>query len=154
LAQIVHNIFDLQKVCFVPGSNEHSNRAATTILVIDDEPVLRLTFQRLLEGEGYRVLVASNGREGVEIFQAQDVDLVITDIVMPELDGFRTIEKLRALRPDLPIIAMSAIADEHAMARPLSEPAFCCVAKPVQTNVLFALVKAILEPLPADTELS
>jgi len=122
---------------------------SAAILVIDDEPVLRLTFKYLLEGEGYRVWIASNGREGLDIFRAHPIDLVITDMVMPELDGFAMIETLRREAPLLPIIAMSAIADEGKMARPLTDPAFCCVSKPLDQNVLFDLVRAILMPPPA-----
>ena len=124
------------------------------ILVIDDEPVLRLTFKHLLEGEGYRVWVASNGREGLEVFHSHPIDLVITDMVMPELDGFATIEALRREAPRLPIIAMSAVADEQRMARPLTDPSFCCVSKPVDQRVLFDLVRAILVPPPRETYVS
>lgn len=130
---------------------KHANdaeTAAASILVIDDEPVLRLTFKYLLEGEGYRVWVAENGREGIEIFHERPIDLVITDIVMPELDGYNTIEALRRESPFLPIIAMSAVADERTMQRPLTDPAFCCVSKPLNQRVLFELVRAILVPSP------
>ncbi len=122
---------------------------AVSILVIDDEPVLRLTFKHLLEDKGYRVWVAENGREGMEVFHRHPIDLVITDIVMPELDGFATIELLRSEAPTLPIIAMSAVADEREMQRSLTDPAFCCVSKPLNHRVLFSLVRAILVPSPS-----
>lgn len=118
------------------------------ILVIDDEPVLRITFKLLLEAQGYDVYVAANGHEGLEIFRQQPVDLVITDILMPILDGFATIEALRKECPALPIIAMSAVADEVSMMRPLTDPAFCCVAKPLDQRMLIELTRAILIPAP------
>lgn len=124
---------------------------ARSILIIDDEPVLRLTFKYLLEGEGYRVWEAKNGRDGLDIFRKHPIDLVITDIVMPELDGFATIEALRREAPSLPIIAMSAVAGEQAMRRPMTDPAFCCVSKPLNQRTLFELVRAILVPLPDNT---
>lgn len=123
---------------------------AHSILIIDDEPVLRLTFKYLLEGEGYCVWVAANGHDGLDIFHKHPIDLVITDIVMPELDGFATIDALRREAPSLPIIAMSAVAGEQAMQRPLTDPAFCCVSKPLNQRTLFELVRAILVP-PPDT---
>lgn len=130
-------------------NNSTERRAHThNILIIDDEPVLRLTFKYLLEGEGYCVWVAANGRDGLDIFHKHPIDLVITDIVMPELDGFATIEALRREAPSLPIIAMSAIAGEQAMQRPLTDPAFCCVSKPLNQRTLFELVRAILVPSP------
>jgi len=118
------------------------------ILVIDDERVLRMTFQHLLESEGYRVTTAGNGREGLEKFPEAKPDLVITDMVMPEMDGFETIESLRRLDPDLPIIAMSALIEEDKMERSIGAGTFCCVSKPVDQRTLFDLVRAILTPSP------
>jgi CheY-like chemotaxis protein len=130
------------------SSSNGNTRKAARILVIDDEPVLRVTFKHLLEGEGYRVWTASNGREGLDIFRQHPVDLVITDIVMPEMDGYEIIENIRRESPGLPIIAMSAVAAEQQMQRPLTDPAFCCVSKPLDQRVLFDLVRAILVPPP------
>jgi CheY-like chemotaxis protein len=63
--------------------------------------------QRILEGEGYAVEVASNGLEGVELFRLQPCDLVISDMVMPVKDGLQTILELRNIAPNLPVIAIS-----------------------------------------------
>lgn len=129
-------------------SAANGNTRNKRILVIDDEPVLRITFQHLLEAQGYEVCVAANGQEGLDLFLEQPADLVITDILMPVLDGFATIEALRKASPTLPIIAMSAVADEKSMERPLTDPAFCCVAKPVNQHMLIDLTRAILVPSP------
>ena len=77
------------------------------ILIIDDEEMVRMTLRQTLEKAGHEVREATNGREGVEMFQADPADLVITDIVMPEQEGVETIIKLRADYPDLKIIAVS-----------------------------------------------
>ncbi len=119
------------------------------ILVIDDEPVLRLTFKHLLGTHGYRVWIAENGREGLKLFRRHPIDLVVTDITMPVLDGFSTIEALRREAPALPIIAMSAAAAEKTTARPTTEPSFFCVRKPVDERMLVDLIRAILTPSPA-----
>lgn len=129
------------------SDGQHPSSAA--ILVIDDEPVLRLTFSHLLEGEGFRVWTAGNGREGMEMFARVHPDLVITDMVMPEIDGAETIRRLRVAEPELPIIAMSAVMEETEMERPPEEGPFCCVRKPIDGRLLMALVRAILEPRPA-----
>jgi CheY-like chemotaxis protein len=131
------------------NSSETSGARAARILIIDDEPVLRVTFKYLLEEEGYRVWVAANGREGLDLFSRVHPDVVITDMVMPELDGAETIRRLRALAPRLPIIAMSGAVDERLMERPGDESAFCCVRKPIEHVVLIELVRAILEPDPS-----
>jgi len=78
------------------------------ILVIDDDTLTLDVLKRMLEVEGYEVLTASNGQEGIDIFHQSTIDLVITDLVMPVKDGLRTIMELRQEKPDLPIIAISA----------------------------------------------
>jgi len=61
----------------------------------------------MLEREGFDIIVASNGKEGMKLFEKDPVDLVITDIIMPEKDGIEVILALRKDYPDVPIIAMS-----------------------------------------------
>ncbi len=82
-------------------------KKAKRILVIDDEPSSLDLLQRILEGEGYAVEVASNGLEGVELFRLRPCDLVISDMVMPVKDGLQTILELRDIAPNLPVIAIS-----------------------------------------------
>ena len=78
-----------------------------TILIIDDEKaILGFLKERLLE-EGFNVLTASDGKEGMNLFNGNQVDLVITDIIMPDKDGFITIMELKKICPDIKIIAMS-----------------------------------------------
>ena len=77
------------------------------ILIIDDEDMLREVLREVLEGEGYDVCLASDGRRGLEQFHAQDIDLVITDLMMPEKDGFETIRELHEQCPNAKIIALT-----------------------------------------------
>jgi two-component system, chemotaxis family, chemotaxis protein CheY len=78
-----------------------------TILVIDDDALVRRTIARMLRCWGYEVIVAEDGCRGVELFRSAAPALVITDIIMPDKDGIETIRDIRALRPDVKIIAMS-----------------------------------------------
>jgi CheY-like chemotaxis protein len=77
------------------------------ILVIDDNDELRVTLGEILEGAGYEVREASNGREGLACCQAHAIDLVVTDLLMPEQEGLATIQQLRTMEPIPKIIAMS-----------------------------------------------
>ncbi len=77
------------------------------ILVIDDEESIRSVLCSLLEGAGYEVMEAQNGRAGIQQCRRVPVDLVITDIIMPEGEGLETIRELRRLYPGLKIFAMS-----------------------------------------------
>jgi DNA-binding response OmpR family regulator len=77
------------------------------ILVFDDEPSILLMLKKMLEKEGHEVDLALNGRDGMELFEKNIPDLVITDIIMPEKEGLETILELRKKHPKLKIIAIS-----------------------------------------------
>ena len=77
------------------------------ILIIDDDHHILLMVKKMLERAGFEVELASNGNEGLELFKRIQVDLVITDIIMPEKEGLETIREMKRLRSDLKIIAMS-----------------------------------------------
>jgi DNA-binding NtrC family response regulator len=77
------------------------------ILIIDDEPYILLMLKKMLERAGYEVDLASNGREGMAVFEQDSADLVITDIIMPDKEGLELILEMKKKRPELKIIAMS-----------------------------------------------
>jgi CheY-like chemotaxis protein len=69
-----------------------------TILVIDDDEAVRYSIRRIMQGEGFAVAVAANGREGIELLDRAFPALVITDLIMPEMEGLETITELRERR--------------------------------------------------------
>ena len=77
------------------------------ILIIDDDPQILDMLGQILEREGYDIVKASNGKEGIKLYRENPVDLIITDIIMPEKEGIETIFELRKDFPDLKIIAIS-----------------------------------------------
>lgn len=77
------------------------------ILVIDDEEDIRVVLQQVLELEGYEVAVAADGREGLATLDRDGADLVITDVIMPGMDGVETLEHIREKWPDMPVIVIS-----------------------------------------------
>ena len=77
------------------------------ILIIDDEDELRSMLRRMLEQAGHEVTEAVNGAEGIKLYERDQPDLIITDIIMPEKEGVETIIALRQADPNLPIIAIS-----------------------------------------------
>jgi CheY-like chemotaxis protein len=78
-----------------------------TLLIIEDDHHILLMIKRMLEPLGYEIKLASDGNEGLEMFHKFEVDLVITDIIMPEKEGLEIIREMRRERPNLQIIAMS-----------------------------------------------
>lgn len=77
------------------------------ILVIDDEPVIRILLKQLFEKKGYEVVEASDGKQGLDLFKKQSPDLVITDLIMPEEEGLSVIRKIKQMDGDAKIIAIS-----------------------------------------------
>ncbi len=77
------------------------------ILVIDDDPVLRRIITLALEAAGHTVLRCENGRKAIDFLAHDRADLLITDIIMPEMDGVETVRAARRLQPYLPILAIS-----------------------------------------------
>lgn len=77
------------------------------ILIIDDDECMRYSLRRILEAEQYSVLEACDGDEGIKTFRAHDVDLIVTDILMPEKEGLEVISELRNDPEKPPIIAIS-----------------------------------------------
>jgi DNA-binding response OmpR family regulator len=77
------------------------------ILVIDDEDMIRDMLREIFEQEGHEVSEAGNGKVGVENYKQKPADLIITDINMPEKDGFQTIQELKAIQPDVKIVALT-----------------------------------------------
>ena len=78
-----------------------------SILIIDDDPQILVMLGQILEREGYEVVEASNGKEGLKLYRENPTDLVITDLIMPEKEGIETIMELRRNFQDVKIIAIS-----------------------------------------------
>jgi PAS domain S-box-containing protein len=118
-----------------------------TVLVVDDEPTILEVTQRGLVEAGYRVLAAPDGAEAVALF-AQDpdaVDLVLTDMMMPVMDGAATVHALRTLRPDLRVIATSGLDASDHEGRTAAVGVDRVLAKPFSTATLLHAVRSVLD---------
>ena len=79
----------------------------TRVLLVDDDSIVLDTLCQILEGAGYEVQAASDGAMGLEFYQGQKPDVVITDVIMPEMDGIEFIQNLRLIDPLVKVIAIS-----------------------------------------------
>jgi len=114
------------------------------ILIVDDDAALVRLFAQILTGKGYEVLKASNGQEALRLFFAHKPDLVLLDIVMPEMDGWQTCSRIRDLS-DVPIIMLTGQQkSEDDVVRGLDYGADDYLLKPVGSKELLARVRAIL----------
>ncbi|GMW03136.1 MAG: hypothetical protein AMXMBFR84_42710 [Candidatus Hydrogenedentota bacterium] len=112
------------------------------IVLIDDEPVLRLTFRHILERDGHEVWDAEDGRIGVDICRAKVPDLVITDVMMPGQAGLQTVQILKREYPEMPVIVMTGGAIPKISGLGANDCAY--VMKPVNGPELIKLVHSML----------
>jgi PAS domain S-box-containing protein len=128
-------------------------RAGTcaTILVVDDEPGIRQLFEQLLVGEGYEVLSATNGAEALQIVRERHLDLVITDLVMPESEGIETIRAIRSEQPNLKVIATSGAFEGQFLRAAGLLGARATLLKPIGRDQLLSTVRRILSITPLST---
>jgi CheY-like chemotaxis protein len=123
-----------------------------TLLVIEDEAPLRANIVRILSAEGYRVVAAADGDEGIRRAREGRPDLVICDILMPLVDGFGVLHSLRS-QPEtaaIPFIFLTASADKEDLARGLRSGANEYVTKPFTIADLLAAVKRRLPAKAGD----
>ncbi len=120
---------------------------AATILCIDDETLLREDIVEELEDEGYKVLQASDGHEGLKQILSHRPDLVICDITMPRKNGYELLKEVRGehgISAEMPFIFLSALADKEHVVAGLKLGADNFMTKPVDFDVLRVKVKACL----------
>lgn len=124
------------------------SRDGITVLVVDDSPQVREAAVRVLRGAGFTVHEASTGREALAVFErnADRVEIVLTDVVMPEMGGRELAAALRAQRPALPILFMSGYADDAALRDEIRTTRERFVAKPFSSKGLTDAVRAALNP--------
>src|SRR5438270_10816758 len=113
-----------------------------TILLVDDEPTVRSFLGPLLERNGYDVIVASGGKEALELFEEHHtrIALLLTDVLMPEMSGTELAEQLIRMRPGLTVLFISGFCEEI----PAGMRKFGCVPKPFTASDLLGRVNQVL----------
>jgi DNA-binding response OmpR family regulator len=125
--------------------HQSADPALTCILVVEDEPVIRELMAILLEEEGYAVRQACDGVEALQTVDQHPVDLVLSDVKMPRLDGASLARHLRDQDAGLPVILMSAVYAEVDL------PGVRFLRKPVAGEHLLAIIAAALRESPRST---
>ena len=114
------------------------------ILVIDDEGKMRRVLEMSLSEQGYKIYLAENGEEGIKVLQEKDVDLVITDMKMPGIDGLKVLERAKELDPDCPVILMTAYGTVETAVKAMKEGAYDYILKPFELEEMNVLVEKAL----------
>ncbi len=120
------------------------------ILLVEDEELLRAGVQEMLELQGYEVVTAQNGSLALASLSAHKIDLIITDLVMPQMDGIDFVDQLRKVNPDVPVIVVSGstrnIMQRYGIDNIQVPGANASLPKPFRGAELLAQVERLLAP--------
>jgi CheY-like chemotaxis protein len=127
-------------------SADPSEKAEGTVLLVDDERVLRDMGTALLEAMGFTAVTAENGNRAIEIYRARggEIDVILLDLTMPELDGIETYHQLRTINPTLPVIICSGYSVESVEDVITHDPHACFVQKPYNPAELRSALMGML----------
>ena len=124
-----------------PGAGERAD-----ILIVDDLPEKLLVFRTVLDAQGMVIVSAENGRDAIRLVQEDpDIDIVLMDIMMPEMDGMQTMRELRRLPrgKQLPLVAVTAKAMKGDREKCIEAGAWDYLAKPVATADMLVMLKGL-----------
>ena len=125
---------------------------AETICIVDDEPAILHSLKSILEDEGYQVVVATNGVEGLKVVRSDAPDLVILDIWMPEMDGLETLKRLRAQFPGILVVMMSGHGSIETAVKSTKLGAYDYLEKPLDLEKVTILVRNALHQRKLEEE--
>ena len=131
----------------MPTDKTVQQNAATTILVLDDEPDVRKLVATVLAGEGYTVLTADSGDKAIKLFQKrkQPVDLLLLDVISPGLSGPMVADRLTELQPGLRVMFMSGYDRTHVVQRYVVDKGSALLKKPFTPDELLQKVREVLK---------
>jgi two-component system, response regulator, stage 0 sporulation protein F len=118
--------------------------AKQVILIVDDEEGLREGLSKLLEAEGYAVLAAETGERALEILATTRIDLVLTDMRMPGMDGIALLKKIRELYGDVGVIILTGYGQIESYIEAMNFGAIEYVSKPFKVNELKFIINRVL----------
>lgn len=132
---------------FAAPAADRPARGSETILLVEDDDSVRKFVRRALSGCGYRVLEASRAEEAIPAVErhGKDIDLVLTDVVMPGLRGPEVVRRLKALRPGIRVIFMSGYTDQDMFERDMLGPQAIYLQKPLTLRTLSEKVREVLD---------
>jgi len=121
--------------------NSNGNRLMETILIVDDEKNYLVVLSSFLSGEGYEPITADNAQQALDIVENTDLDLVLTDMKMPSMDGIELLKRIKENSPDLPVVMMTAYGTVEKAVEAMQLGAFNFVLKPFQNETLKQIIR-------------
>jgi two-component system chemotaxis response regulator CheY len=114
------------------------------ILIVDDAEFLRLRISKMLIGDGYEVFEAENGLKAIEAYQAQEPDLVLMDVTMPEMDGLTALKLIKKLDAKAKVIMLTALGQESVVLEAIKSGARDFVVKPFERDRVMTAIHKLL----------
>lgn len=121
--------------------SSNGNRLMETILIVDDEKNYLVVLSSFLSGEGYEPITADNAQQALDIVENTDLDLVLTDMKMPSMDGIELLKRIKEKSPDLPVVMMTAYGTVEKAVEAMQLGAFNFVLKPFQNETLKQIIR-------------
>ena len=114
------------------------------VLIVEDDPSIRAGLRDALELSGYEITESGDGKSGLDAALSGNIDLVLLDIMLPEIDGLHVLERVRKDKPTLPVICLTALGEQADRVRGLKAGADDYIVKPFGLDELLARVEAVL----------
>ena len=125
--------------------NQQGRHQAPLVLVVDDEPGIRNVLTAFMKQDGYRVTAAADGQQALAAAQRALPDVVLLDLMLPDMHGVAVLKALRNLKADLPVIMITGYPDSRLIAEALLHPPVTLLPKPVAGDVLLKTVRMVLD---------
>lgn len=150
LERTLKYLHELETVRYSKGPSYDSTDAptadtlSTKVLVVEDETLVLTLYAELLQGQGYKVFPVSTASQALELLTAETVDVILVDLVLPDMSGLDLIEQLKAVTPETPVIVVTAHPSSHNAVTALRLGAFDFIVKGFKNEVmLYALKRAV-----------
>ena len=126
------------------AESQQADTGSKTVLVVDDEEVIRDTVRRLLEQKGLSAITAADGTDALEIIRRESPDAVILDLKLPDINGVAVLKEIRMRHGDLPVIVITGYPDSHLVGDALEHSPIMLLAKPVAPGKLLQAISMAL----------
>jgi DNA-binding NtrC family response regulator len=123
-----------------------------SILVVDDELLIRDLLYDFFHGQGWEIALAENGEKALRIIESRKIDLVLTDLKMPDMDGMTLTKQLRESHPEIPVVVMTGYPSVDSAVEALRSKVADYIVKPFNINRLYKVIEAQIKEGESDSE--
>lgn len=117
---------------------------AYTILIVDDEPAMGELLGKVLSRRGYLTFIANSASKAIAIFENQPIDLVISDLDLPQINGFQLMGQIKAIQPEVPVVLMTSFGDHEQGLRAHEKGACYFLSKPLNMDTIIGCIESLL----------